>query len=138
MRSTKQLTQTDNFAVKKRLKSTLIKYGVILGMALAYLIFVLCTGIGIPCVFHAITKLKCPGCGISRMCISIARLDFVSAFWHNPFLFITGPLIIAYIVASEIKFVRHGNREMGKWKIFLWVELVLLLAYGVLRNIFPI
>ena len=72
------------------------------------------------------------------MFISIAKLDFVAAFWYNPLLFVTGPLIVAYIVASEVKFVKQGNREMGKWKIFLWVELILLLAYGVLRNIFPI
>lgn len=127
-----------NQELKKRLKSTLIKYGIILGIALAYLIFVLCTNIGIPCVFHLITKLKCPGCGISRMLMSIVRLDFVSAFWHNPLLFVTGPLIIAYIVASEVKFVKYGNRDMGKWQIFIWVELVLLLAYWVLRNIFSI
>ena len=123
---------------KKRLKSTLIKYGIIFGVALAYLVFVLCTNVGIPCVFNLITGLKCPGCGISRMLMSIARLDFVSAFWYNPFLFITGPLIIAYIAASEVKFVKYGNRDMGKWQIFMWVELVLLLAYWVLRNIFSI
>ena len=72
------------------------------------------------------------------MLMSIVRLDFVSAFWYNPLLFVTGPLIIAYIVASEVKFVKYGNRDMGKWQIFMWVELVLLLAYWVLRNIFHI
>ena len=121
---------------KKRLKATLIKYGVIFGIALAYLIFVLCTGLGIPCIFHAITKLECPGCGVTRMLISIVKFDFVSAFWYNPFLFITGPLLVAYLVACEVKFVRHGNRKMGKWEIFMYVELVLALIYGVLRNIF--
>ena len=127
-----------NQELKKRLKSTLIKYGIILGIALAYLIFVLCTNIGIPCVFHLITGLKCPGCGISRMLMSIVRLDFVSAFWHNPLLFVTGPLIIAYIVASEVKFVKYGNRDMGKWQIFMWIELGLLLAYWILRNVLHI
>ena len=127
-----------NQELKKRLKSTLIKYGIILGIALAYLIFVLCTNIGIPCVFHLITGLKCPGCGISRMLMSIVRLDFVSAFWYNPLLFVTGPLIIAYIVASEVKFVKYGNRDMGKWQIFMWIELGLLLAYWVLRNVLHI
>ncbi len=121
---------------KKRLKSTLIKYGVIFGIALVYLVFVLCTGLGIPCVFHAITKLECPGCGVTRMLISIVKLDFVSAFWYNPFLFITGPFLIAYLVACEVKFIKHGNRKMGKWEIFLYAELVLALLYGVLRNIF--
>lgn len=121
---------------KKRLKSTLIKYGVIFGIALAYLIFVLCTGLGIPCVFHAITKLECPGCGVTRMLISIVKLDFVSAFWYNPFLFITGPFLIAYLIACEVKFIKHGNRNMGKWQIFMYVELALALLYGILRNIF--
>ena len=124
--------------LKKRLRSTLIKYGIILGIALVYLVFVLCTNIGIPCVFHLITGLKCPGCGISRMLLSIAKFDFVSAFWYNPFLFITGPFIIAYISVSEVKFVKYGNRDMGKWQIFMWIELGLLLAYWVLRNIFHI
>ena len=121
---------------KKRLKATLIKYGVIFGIALAYLIFVLCTGLGIPCIFHAITKLECPGCGVTRMLISIVKLDFVSAFWYNPFLFVTGPFLIAYLIACEVKFIKHGNRNMGKWQIFMYVELVLALLYGVLRNIF--
>lgn len=121
---------------KKRLKSTLIKYGVIFGIALAYLIFVLCTGLGIPCVFHAITKLECPGCGVTRMLISIVKLDFVSAFWYNPFLFVTGPFLIAYLIACEVKFIKHGNRRMGKWEIFMYIELALALLYGILRNIF--
>ena len=121
---------------KKRLKSTLIKYGVIFGIALAYLIFVLCTGLGIPCVFHAITKLECPGCGVTRMLISIVKLDFISTFWYNPFLFITGPFLIAYLIACEVKFIKHGNRNMGKWQIFMYVELALALLYGILRNIF--
>ncbi len=121
---------------KKRLKSTLIKYGVIFGIALAYLIFVLCTGLGIPCVFHAITKLECPGCGVTRMLISVVKLDFVSAFWYNPFLFLTGPFLIAYLIACEVKFIKHGNRNMGKWQIFMYVELALALLYGILRNIF--
>ena len=124
--------------MRARLKKTVIKYSVILGIAVAYLIFVLCTGLGIPCVFYEITGLKCPGCGISKMFISLVKLDFVSAFWHNPFLFITGPFLVAYLALGEIKYVRTGNNDMGKWEIFLWVELALALAYAVLRNIFPI
>ena len=122
--------------VQKRLKRTLIKYGVIFGIGLAYLIFVLCTGIGIPCIFHKITNLECPGCGVTRMIMSLVRLDFASAFAYNPFLLITGPFLIAYLVACEVKFVKLGNRKMGKWEIFMYVELALALLYGVLRNIF--
>lgn len=129
---------TTNTEIRARLKKTVIKYSVILGIAVAYLIFVLCTGLGIPCLFYEITGLKCPGCGISKMFISLIKLDVVSAFWHNPFLFITGPFLVAYLAVSEVKYVRTGNNDMGKWEIFLWVEIALVLVYAVLRNIFPI
>ena len=72
------------------------------------------------------------------MFASLARLDFVSAFKYTPFLFVTGPFLLAYLIVSEAAYVLHGSRHMGKWEIFLWIELVLALAFGILRNIFPI
>ena len=135
--STNQLITTDP-QIKKRLKKTVIKYAIILGIAIAYLIFVLCTNIGIPCIINKLTGFKCPGCGISRMLVSLISFDIVAAFWHNPFLFVTGPFIIVYLVCSEVKYIKYGNRRMGKWEIFMWIELVLLLAFGILRNILKI
>jgi hypothetical protein len=119
----------------RRLRETAVKYSVIFGILLAYLVFVLCTGMGIPCLFNKITGLKCVGCGISRMLVALVRFDFASAFKHNAFLFVTGPFLIAYIAFSEVRYVLNGSRRMGKYEIFLWVELVLAIAYGVLRNI---
>jgi hypothetical protein len=69
------------------------------------------------------------------MLVSIAKLDLAAAFHYNPFLFITGPFLVAYIAASEVRYVLHGNGNMGKWQLFLWIELILLLSYGILRNI---
>ena len=77
MRLIRQL-QISNSEVKKRLQKTLLKYAIVFAIALAYLIFVLCTGIGIPCIFYEITGLKCVGCGISRMLVSIVKLDFAA------------------------------------------------------------
>ena len=147
----KQIFTLKEPAQKKRLYGVLKKYGIILGIGIAYMIFVLITGWGIPCVFNKGSELifkyvlhvsreglQCPGCGISRMIISIVKLDFVSAFKYNPFLFITGPLLLAYCAADEIKYIITGKNNMGKWEIFLWVEGVLAIIYGILRNIFPI
>ena len=127
-----------NPEIKARARRVVVKYSIILGVGFAYLIFFLCVGVGIPCVFREITGLKCPGCGISKMFVSLARLDFAAAFRHNPVVFTTGPFLLAYLATSEIKYIRYGNRDMGKWEPFMWVELALLLVYGVLRNIFPI
>ena len=130
--------KTDNSAIKQRLKKSLVKYAIVFGIALAYLVFVLITDAGIPCIFNKLTGLKCVGCGISRMLISIVKLDFASAFRYNPFLFVTGPILIAYFIISEIRYVIYGAEKMGKWDIILWTELALAILYGILRNIFPI
>ena len=120
---------------KERLRKTVVKYSIILGIAFIYLIFVLCTSISIPCLLYELTGLKCPGCGITRMFISLVRLDFAAAFSYNPVILITGPFILAYLVYSEIKYISSGSRRTGRWEIFLWAELVLLIAFGILRNI---
>ena len=137
MQSTKQLKDSNPDAIK-RFRKIAIKYGIILGIGLAYLLFVLLSGFRIPCVFYELTGLKCPGCGITRMIASIVKLNFAAAFGYNPFLFITGPFILTYLVISEAKFVLYGDRKMGKWEAFIFVELILAIAYGVLRNIYTI
>ena len=113
MPSTKKL-KTDKLELKARLREIIKKYAILLGIGLAYLIFVLIAGFGIPCIFHLITGLQCPGCGISRMFVSLAKLDFVSAFKYNSFVFITGPFLLAYVIANEIKYIVTGNNKMGK------------------------
>ena len=144
-------------AQKKRLHSTLTSFGVLFGIALIYLLSVTLPikngeplWHGIPCVFYKGTEyifkilkinhegIKCAGCGLSRMLISIVKLDFVSAFWYNPFLFVTGPLLIFYLAAENIKYIITGKQDMGKWQIFLYVEGVLALLYMILRNFLPI
>lgn len=127
---------TNNQAFKDRLKKTVVKYSIIFGIAFGYLIFVLCTGVRIPCLFYELTDLQCPGCGITRMFVSLAGFDIASAFSYNPAVFITGPFIVAYLMCSEIKYVYYGNRSLGRWEIFLWIELFLLICFGIFRNIF--
>ena len=99
---------------------------------------ILMVGAGLPCLFYELTGFRCPGCGVSRMLIAIGHLEFAEAFAHNRFLFVTGPLILLYLACVEGKYVLYGSRSMGKWEIFVWIEIGLALAFGVLRNtVFP-
>ena len=120
--------------MKRRAKITLIKYSIILLAGIAYLFWVLLTDLRIPCVFNLIFKLKCPGCGVTRMIASVARLDFVSAFHFNPFLFITAPIILFIIAYSEFNYIRRASYDIGKASILIWIELVAALIFGVFRN----
>jgi hypothetical protein len=37
-----------------------------------------------PCPFHLVTHMECPGCGMTRACIALARGDIGNALHYNP------------------------------------------------------
>ena len=59
-------------------------YGCILALGIPYLIWLLLTGIRIPCLFYEATGYPCPAFGTTRMFLSLARLDLRAAFGWNP------------------------------------------------------
>ena len=122
--------------MKERLHKDLKSLGILLIVGTAYLIFFRVFGFGIPCPVKLITGFDCPSCGITRMIVSISRLDFVKAFNFNPVLFITLPMIVACFLANRIRYIKTGERESYLiCRIALGFEIGLLLVYGVVRNI---
>ncbi len=121
----------------KRLKRTLKQFSVILAFGIAYFIFVKIVGFGIPCIFHVITGLHCPGCGISRMFIALASLDFKSAFHSNALILCTLPVSLFYIARHYYFYIKTGKPKYTKLEtVLLVIALVLLIIFGILRN-FP-
>ena len=103
---------------------------------ISYLIFTLATGFSIPCPFHLITGLLCPGCGATRMFISIAKFDFPSAYQYNKVLFVTFPFLLFVWLFEKIAYIKTGKNQLHLIsKITLWTESILLIIYGVIRNI---
>ena len=117
---------------KKLLKETIV-CGLIL---ILYYIFVKLTGLSIPCFFHEITGFKCPGCGLTAMCVALAHLRFAEAFHANPLMFLLAPLLIAAL-AIKIAFdpVWLGSRSKA-YNITVWILLGIVIIFGITRNIF--
>jgi hypothetical protein len=117
----------------------IIKRHIILFLLLiAYFIFGHFTHLYIPCPIHTVFHVYCPGCGVTRMLISIIHLDFVSAFRYNQLLFILLPFGIAlYInyIYSVIKKKKAWYQRIPVWVYYLII--ILLLIFGVIRNIIP-
>ena len=42
----------------------------------------------IPCVFQTVTDVPCPGCGMTRACLSITHGHFTDAWHYHPFSFL--------------------------------------------------
>lgn len=83
---------------KKRLLKHLKLIFVIAILGISYVTFIKTTGLSIPCQFKILTGLECPGCGTTRVCLSLLSLNVKTAFSINPILTISIiPLIVTYI-----------------------------------------
>lgn|SRR5574344_220749 len=116
---------------------TILKYILgIITIGILYSLFVLKTSIGIPCVFHLVTGFKCPGCGISRMCLSILHLDFKKAFHYNQMIFILLPVFIVVVITQIVRYIKYNQTKTTKVQSAIYyIGIALLVIFGVLRNI---
>lgn len=125
------------FRRNKELRKGLI----ILIVGIAYLIWCRLAGFGIPCVFHLVTGLDCPGCGMSRAVIAVSRLEFRRAFELNKLTFTVIPVLAVLLAVREYRYIRTGTYLSASKKvrlienIILTVLTVCTLAYFVERNL---
>lgn len=85
-----------------------------------------------------ITKLYCPGCGVTRMIISIFKGDLYQAFRYNQLLFITFPIFVIYIIDYIYKTIKKKKTLVSITPNYIWyICIVLLIIFGIIRNIFP-
>lgn len=101
---------------------------ILIFLIILYLVFYKKLGISIPCFFHKITGLYCPGCGITRMLESILKLNIYQAFRYNTLAF---TYLIGYIIYKIINY-RHKIKLNN---YFIYVLLFITITFGILRNI---
>ena len=93
-----------------------------------FLFLYLKVGIYIPCLFRKLTGFYCPGCGITRMFLSILQLDFYQAFRYNPLVFI---LCLFFLLMKILRF--QFSVKVREYASYFLLFVVVL--YGILRNI---
>ena len=96
-------------------------------------------GIGIPCFFHLVTKLNCPGCGNTRAALSLLRLDFAAAFRYN-MMFLPEFLYLLWVYSlASFRYIKEGRFSYKPPFVALDITLaILIVLWGVVRNIFGI
>ena len=105
---------------------------IILVLGFTYALIVRYTPFCIPCFFQTVTGLKCPGCGITHVFMSLMDLDLYGAFHANRFLFVTSPILLLILILN--KFYQKSSLV----KLLSVFYIILLLVWGVVRNILQI
>lgn len=125
--------------VRKRLFQVLRGGLLLLCIGGIYSIFLQYTGIGLICPVNFLTGFKCPGCGVSHMCIALMQLDIAAAFMANPALLLLSPALAVVLLQYFMHYIKTGRWQMRPVQNFiLWFCIAVLILYGIGRNLFSL
>lgn len=123
------------------MKRKLVVLGISLGILAVAALLVCLTykGLRIPCLFHKLTGLLCPGCGNTRATMALLQLDFKAMLGYN----LTYPLQILYVLrlylvcaGNYIRVGRFAYRAKPDWIDISCLSLILI--WTILRNFLPL
>ncbi|MFM9872303.1 MAG: DUF2752 domain-containing protein [Fimbriimonadaceae bacterium] len=120
----------DGAMIKKRLTER-----VVLGVGLGVYLLVVAT-VGVPCLFHQLTHLHCPGCGATRATWALVRGDFGLAARQNAwFVFLILPWVASLGLAWLMRTSRSGE-AIGVWsKRLTYATAYAAIGFFILRNV---
>lgn len=116
------------------------------GLALAGVLLafgIICRFVGIrpgdmllPCLFHSVTGIYCPGCGGTRACIALLRGNVRLSLHYHPVVLYAAVLYGWYMISNTIQYISRG-----KWKIgmayrsfYAWIGVVILALHALWAN----
>ena len=121
---------------KNRVRKIIYRDGIILLAGILYAVFVRLTGLAVPCIFRTLTGWQCPGCGITRACLSLLKGEIRTSFSYNSFLYIAGPCIIYLIVRGALNYIKDNTFQLNRQDTVLtYILTVAALIFGVVRNL---
>lgn len=71
----------DSSLSRRRIHILMVSFGILAVIAIFYALAR--HGLGIPCLFHKLTGLMCPGCGNSRAAMALLELNIRAALQYN-------------------------------------------------------
>ncbi|PWU20258.1 MAG: DUF2752 domain-containing protein [Verrucomicrobia bacterium] len=87
------------------------------------------------CLLHRVTGLLCPGCGSLRALHQLLNGHVVAAIHFNALLVASLPLFAWIATRAVIRRLRNQPFLPSFQLRWLWCGLVLLIAFGILRNL---
>ena len=120
-------------ARKKRLA---VAAGLILAAGLGYAAWVQATGQGVPCPFHALTGLYCPGCGITRCLSALLQGNWQAALRSNAAIVALAPFFVWLGLAAARSYLTGGSVRLTKRQnAAVYAAIAVLVAFGIVRNL---
>jgi len=124
-------------AIKKGLKIGAIVTLLASGLLLFYAFNPTEQSFFIPCPFHFLTGLHCPGCGSQRALHQLIHFNLYGAFRYNPLLVLSLPILIYSVGITLYNFINQTKYRVSFFynNRFIYTYFGIVVAFWVLRNI---
>lgn len=89
----------------------------------------------LPCLFHLLTGLYCPGCGGTRAVGYLLTGQIAKSIQYHPLVLYAAVVIAAEAVTHVIaKLTKHPGWYLGHEKFFLYLAIGIVAANWVFKN----
>lgn len=123
--------------IKNRAKKVALGFFIVIAILLIYFLILYKFNLfKFKCIFHEITGLNCPGCGITRMISNFIKGDFINGIKYNYFLGYTFIIVIFIIGYSIYSYISNKKIKYIEWFNILYLSLFIL--WGIIRNILKV
>ncbi len=86
------------------------------------------------CILRTATGIKCFLCGGTRCIRSVVAGDIIKAFYYNPFVVLCGISLAVWFIRLVLSVLKKEYRPLRLSEKYLWVILIGVLVFSVLRN----
>lgn len=123
--------------MKRRILRVALTIGATLIIGIIYAVICKKIGAGIPCPYHSVTGLLCPGCGTSQMCLCLMSLDFSGAVRANAVVLFSLPILFLVTIDGSVRYIKTGAVGFSALSnVCIKVIVIALIVFGVVRNVF--
>lgn len=117
-------------------KKRAAKTGIVLILLFGYYLFVKNTGLGIPCPIQYFFHLKCPGCGVTHMLLSLLQGKPSLAYHYHPVLLLASPFLLYLIVRMLYGYLWNRKIVWRTWEnVTIIILIIILIIFTIYRNL---
>lgn len=108
----------------------------ILFLALLRLLKIPLNRILLPCIFHKLTGLYCPGCGGTRALYWLLKGDVTRSLHYHSIVLYGAVLYVWYMISNSIQYASRGRIRIGmKYRpVYGKIAVVLLVVNTIWKN----
>ena len=120
----------------KRFKRVVRLTALFLSIGILYALFIHFFQLNIPCIFHLITGIRCPGCGFTHGMMALLHLDIRKSLEANILIIPTMLYVAVVYFHTAGKYIQTGKYYLTSGHAWLdIVFLVMICVWGIVRNI---